>query len=138
MDVASLRHLQQRSHGLCTWKTTKKLLFYPQPARHGYSEHFGSFLATCPKTEADTPSFHVCRFQGMPEPQTHDVHSYVYRDATCYSVIPSRKRLYRLPYLHPAAKGFAGSSAARTAIAPSEFHGNTHNSVQLNSCQKVS
>jgi len=26
MDVASLRHLQQRPHGLCTWKTTKTSL----------------------------------------------------------------------------------------------------------------
>jgi len=68
-----------RSHGLCTWKTTEKPLFFPQPARHGYSEHFGSVLAMCPKIEADTPFFHVCRFQGMPKSQTHNAHSYVPR-----------------------------------------------------------
>ena len=45
MDVPSLRHLQQRSHGLCTWKTTKKLLLFPQPARPGYSAHFEKCLS---------------------------------------------------------------------------------------------
>jgi hypothetical protein len=70
-------------------------------------------------------------------------HTRTYRDATCYSVVPRRKRLYRLPSLYSAAKGLAGSSAvilwsARTVGAPSELHGNTQNSVQLNSCQNVS
>jgi hypothetical protein len=60
MDVPSLRHLQQRSQGLCTRNTTKQqLLSFPQPARHGYSEHFETVLAKFPKFEADIILSHL-------------------------------------------------------------------------------
>lgn len=129
MEVPSPRHLQQRSHGLCTWKTATKTSLLPTACSPRLFWIFRKCFSNMSQNWDRNHSFTSAVFKACQNPKC-TTHTRTYRDATCYSVILRRKWIYRLPYQHSAAKGFTGSYAVilqsvRTAIAPSELHGNT-------------